>query len=299
MDTYLNNSSPIQEREALQDLLRPEGAAALAWQSRVQHELMGRYAGRCVFRLRHRLKDLVAWLQTEEIPMETGDLSLSLGYHNEDAAPRAGEEGGRLCFRWKGEEFLAYALRIWGERRDETYSWIVAPSRASAEKLLQAFGGRGARGKSAVHVFTGGWWEEAPALGNDLAKYTWEHLVLPAEDLERLRKTTETFFAGENVYRDLGIPWKLGLLFMGPPGTGKTTATKVLANNCNVPFLTVRGFESGVSPDADDIHRIFQGARDRAPCVLCLEDVDGMITDGLRSVSSTSWTASTSSTGGS
>src|SRR5262249_5840360 len=75
-------------------------------------------------------------------------------------------------------------------------------------------------------------------------------------------------------------------LLVGPPGTGKTLATKILASSCGVPFLYVRGLNSFCDsrPDASTVREMFQGVRERAPCLLCLEDVDTLVTAEVRSV---------------
>src|SRR5207302_1682193 len=105
------------------------------------------------------------------------------------------------------------------------------------------------------------------------------------ETRARIRGAAERFFYSERVYSDLGIPWKLGFLLVGPPGTGKTLTTKILANSCGVPFLYVRGLNSfcGDKPDNGTVREMFEGVRERAPCILCLEDVDSMVTEEVRS----------------
>jgi len=41
-----------------------------------------------------------------------------------------------------------------------------------------------------------------------------------------LTSVTNKFFSSKQVYEDLGVPWKRGLLFHGPPGNGKTISIK-------------------------------------------------------------------------
>lgn len=65
---------------------------------------------------------------------------------------------------------------------------------------------------------------------------------------------------------------KLAILLEGSSGTGKTMLSKAIANEINVPFLSVSGgvlFES-----VDKIREIFHEARRMSPCVLFIDEVD-------------------------
>src|SRR5258707_8790585 len=44
-----------------------------------------------------------------------------------------------------------------------------------------------------------------------------------------------------SVYKQYGIPWKRGVLFIGPPGNGKTHMVKALINQLKQPCLYVKG----------------------------------------------------------
>ena len=58
-----------------------------------------------------------------------------------------------------------------------------------------------------------------------------------------------------------------GLLLFGPPGGGKTLVAKALANECGLPFLSVRGPEllgSYVGESEANVREIFASARDAA-----------------------------------
>jgi SpoVK/Ycf46/Vps4 family AAA+-type ATPase len=194
-------------------------------------------------------------------------------------------EGGCLRFRWQGGLFHVYSVCVWGERQDETYAWIAAPSREQGEALALELALRARREAVRVQIFAGGDWRDGTRLESDLTRHTWSDVILPEEVKERLRRTTERFFRSEGLYRSLDIPWKMGMLFMGPPGTGKSLTTRVIGATCGVRFLYVRGVSSfwNAEPDPSSLNDLFHGARERAPCVLCLEDVEGLLTPALRS----------------
>ncbi len=68
-----------------------------------------------------------------------------------------------------------------------------------------------------------------------------------------------------------------GVLLYGPPGCGKTMLARGLAGECGLPFLVVR-IEDVVDPyfgNAElNLHQAFVTARDAAPCVLFVDELD-------------------------
>jgi len=87
------------------------------------------------------------------------------------------------------------------------------------------------------------------------------------------------------VYERYGVPWKRGVLFLGPPGNGKTHTLKALLNaSPGVPCLYVKSFKADYrGTDQDNIRKVFGRARACAPCLLVLEDLDSLIDDENRS----------------
>ncbi len=70
-----------------------------------------------------------------------------------------------------------------------------------------------------------------------------------------------------------------GILLYGPPGCGKTMLARAAAGECGVPFLNVR-LEDVLDPyfgqSERNLHAAFQAARERAPCVLFLDELDAI-----------------------
>lgn len=273
------------EEPNLDSLLEPTGPAAPAWLTRVHWHLAQHNPRACVVRFGHSLDNLTGWLDAEEVLPDKEAVLSYLGFDEDRDAPRRYAEGGCLAFSWRGWTFRTVSVRSQGPRRPETHTWLIAPHRAAAEALVDAVGRHASGRRARLMVFEDGSWEEAPRLEVTLGSYSWESLVLPGDARERIRGAAERFFRSERVYRELGIPWKVGFLLVGPPGTGKTLTTKVLAQTCSVPFLYVRGLNSfsGSEPDAGTVREMFQGARDRAPCTLCLEDIDSLVTQPVQS----------------
>ena len=109
-----------------------------------------------------------------------------------------------------------------------------------------------------------------------LTEVSWEEIFLPPGFIEAIRCNVKMFFegGGGKRYRELGIPYRRGLLFTGPPGCGKTLTLKALAYHTAAKFITVLG-KSGV--DDSDIHRALDVAGKCSPAVVLFEDLDKLI----------------------
>nr|BBN51445.1 cell division protein [Halimeda borneensis] len=71
-----------------------------------------------------------------------------------------------------------------------------------------------------------------------------------------------------------------GFLFTGPPGTGKTLLVQALAGETGVPIVTQSG---GLLQNprlrgkgAQTLHKLFLRAREIAPCIIFIDEVDGI-----------------------
>ena len=70
-----------------------------------------------------------------------------------------------------------------------------------------------------------------------------------------------------------------GLLLYGPPGTGKTFIARAIAGEMGAGFLSVTIsdiLDPYIGNSEANLHNIFQQARDHAPCVLFLDELDAI-----------------------
>jgi len=87
-------------------------------------------------------------------------------------------------------------------------------------------------------------------------------------------------FLGEPAkYARLGATPPRGVLLVGPPGTGKTLLARALAGECQASFIAVDGsyftamyYGAGVAK----VKELFKLARRHAPCVLFIDEIDGI-----------------------
>jgi cell division protease FtsH len=103
------------------------------------------------------------------------------------------------------------------------------------------------------------------AIGNDEAKAA----------LNRVK----AFMHDPGHYARLGAKAPRGVLLVGPPGTGKTLLARALAGESKASFISVDGsyftamfYGAGVAK----VKELFKLARKNAPCVLFIDEVDGI-----------------------
>lgn len=91
-----------------------------------------------------------------------------------------------------------------------------------------------------VWVFDHGYWQPSRRLWLEVKEASWDDVILDEDFKKRLRSDYGEFLKSKKTYHRLGIPWKRGLIFLGPPGNGKTSALKAIMGEITVPSLYVR-----------------------------------------------------------
>ncbi|RVD80435.1 uncharacterized protein DFL_008332 [Arthrobotrys flagrans] len=146
--------------------------------------------------------------------------------------------------------------------------------------------------KEQIWVFDQGFWQLDGALYQSVMKANWADIILPEDLKEDVLNDVLGFYAAEETYRGLRIPWKRGVVFYGPPGNGKTITLKAIMKALYtptesipplpIPSLYVKTL-AGWGPPEFSIRSIFEKAREQSPCFLIWEDLDSIINDSNRS----------------
>ena len=107
-------------------------------------------------------------------------------------------------------------------------------------------------------------------------------VFLPSATKDGFVRDVGTFLRSEAVYQSLGLPWRRGYLFHGPPGTGKSSLIAAVASEYRLPvyLMSFKGAEGsggatpfgGGGPDLLWLTRLINTCQ--RPCVLVMEDLD-------------------------
>jgi len=98
-------------------------------------------------------------------------------------------------------------------------------------------------------------------------------LALKAGQYELLEDRIRLHLQGEDFHVERGIPWRLGILLWGPPGTGKSSVAHVLATQLN---LCLHHLPLASLEDDTELQTLMVKMQDNgdAPPLLLIEDAD-------------------------
>ncbi len=194
-------------------------------------------------------------------------------------------ENGNFEVRWQGNQ-IDLVLMSWIEGSCKVrYYWILADTKEVAENFLTAVCEWNSPIRNEVLVFENGYWSKNAEMFDSIKTANFDNLILGGTLKQDIQNDFTNFFASRETYETYGLPWKRGILLIGSPGNGKTHTVKAAINQMQKPCLYVRSFAvSDLFGNSEaNIQKVFQRARDSAPCILVLEDIDSLINEKNRS----------------
>lgn len=201
-------------------------------------------------------------------------------WHGREEGATLFPKNGAFDVTWKGHRLKVVQAEF---DYEETQTCIVADCPELAKEFFAAVCRDAFEVRGHILVFSRGKFSRDRSLARQIGDASLDDLILSDAARESLQNDVAEFFQAEDLYRSLGIVWKRGVLLLGPPGNGKTHAVKAMVNTLNKPCLYIRSF----NPDRGSIHgciqNVFARARESAPCILVLEDLDSLVDSRSRS----------------
>ncbi|ESK96282.1 atp-dependent zn protease [Moniliophthora roreri MCA 2997] len=188
---------------------------------------------------------------------------------------------------WQTLEFLLYMVECpspYGFPVQQSYILHDGPEENIRSMLLSA-GIWANKVHDQIWVFDQGFWQKDGGLWHEVQKADWKDVILKEEFKKALQQDVYGFYKSEQLYKDLSIPWKRGLIMHGPPGNGKTISVKAIMKWCDgkgYAPLYVKSLKNFFGEEYA-MTQIFNKARQLAPCAIILEDLDSLINDQNRS----------------
>lgn len=99
------------------------------------------------------------------------------------------------------------------------------------------------------------------------------------EQIQEIKETVELPLIKPEIFANIGIEPPRGVLLYGLPGTGKTMLAKAVAHESMATFIHMSGSElvhKFIGEGAQLVRDIFQMAREKAPAILFIDEIDAV-----------------------
>ena len=183
---------------------------------------------------------------------EADSYTASVGYAtnpfrlNRDREPgqvRSNEWFAKYKYTWDGTEFLYYVVH---PRQNPEWLFLLSPQSQvqdedqahrrvtgddltpEANELLRAVGAWSNTMHQSIYVFDRGNFTRNYDLWRSTKSATWDDVVLHPETKRGLIEDVMGFFDSGDLYAELQVPWKRGIILHGLPGNGKTASIKAI-----------------------------------------------------------------------
>lgn len=100
-----------------------------------------------------------------------------------------------------------------------------------------------------------------------------------SREIEEVREAVEYPLTKPEIFVRIGVEPPKGILLHGPPGTGKTLIAKAVAHEARATFIRMSGSElvhKYIGEGAQLVRELFSLARDRAPAIVFIDEIDAV-----------------------
>ncbi len=113
----------------------------------------------------------------------------------------------------------------------------------------------------------------------DKPNVTYDDIGGLTEQIRDIREAVEYPLLRAELYRKVGVDPPKGVLLIGSPGTGKTMVAKAVAHHTHATFVRLVGSElvqKYIGEGARLVRELFELARDKAPTIIFIDEVDSI-----------------------
>src|SRR5208337_680214 len=99
------------------------------------------------------------------------------------------------------------------------------------------------------------------------------------DQIKEVREAVEYPLTRPEIFRRIGVEPPKGILLYGAPGTGKTLIAKAVAHEAKATFIRMSGSElvhKFIGEGAGLVRELFQLARERAPAIVFIDEIDAV-----------------------
>jgi len=100
-----------------------------------------------------------------------------------------------------------------------------------------------------------------------------------SDQIKEVREAVEYPLTRPEIFRRIGVEPPKGILLYGAPGTGKTLIAKAVAHEAKATFIRMSGSElvhKFIGEGAGLVRELFQLARERAPAIIFIDEIDAV-----------------------